>query len=670
MMIRVLPAISVNASGEHVDGEAGLSAGDALLHGAAVGHGQQAPDPAGDGVLGQRRVGELAEFLQAGLPVCHPQLARHGQVLRRVRAEDLQGAFHPRARRHRGARAAAQVGVVEVGQPVGGGPDLAAHPALLPGRYGLVRAQPGQHGGDRLAVPDHHPVHPAHVAGLGVDLQPPRGADQGERRLGAGAGDLQRHRAARLGQRAVGQERAPPGRFAVARRARYHLPGQAADRAAVGVDEPGLPGQALAGLPLAYPDQVAVPLAQPARGEHEELGRVAEHLGDARAQPPGRRSGVELGLDDDPPLGQVQPAGEPEQRGDLGLAAAGLDHLNPAELVLHHAGHRHAPSLPPWAPVKICAYIPASSLGSCLGVPSAAATSAITSRAPSTAAAFSRSARLPVPAALVSARTTSTVSAGACLARTSRCLCGENPSVSPGCGTRLRTTRRRAVVACSAAESSGTSRCGSTLVNHEPGPNTIQSASSTARTASGTAGGSAGSSVIDRTWPGVLATAACPRTVLTSSGLPWPAPVTSATMSSGTAAMGSTRPPVPSSLPTQSRPATVSPSRSHSATMSRLPTAWPASSWSPANRCCTTLLQVVPHSSSPHSAASAIRRSPGGRTPKSRRSRPLEPPLSATVTIAVRLSVTCRNAASEAARPCPPPSATALGPATRCSLPP
>ena len=33
------------------------------------------------------------------------------------------------------------------------------------------------------------------------------------------------------------------------------------------------------------------------------------------------------------------------------------------------------------------------------------------------------------------------------------------------------------------------------------------------------------------------------------------------------------------------------------------------------NRCWTTLLQVLPHSSSRHSAARAIRRSPGGSTP-------------------------------------------------------
>ena len=50
-------------------------------------------------------------------------------------------------------------------------------------------------------------------------------------------------------------------------------------------------------------------------------------------------------------------------------------------------------------------------------------------------------------------------------------------------------------------------------------------------------------------------------------------------------------------------------------------------------------LQVRPQSSSPHSAASAIRRSPGGSTPNSPRSRPLDPPSSATVTTAVSSSV-------------------------------
>jgi 4-amino-4-deoxy-L-arabinose transferase-like glycosyltransferase len=168
---------------EHVYGEAGFGARDALLAGSAVGHGQQAADAAGDGVLGEGRVGELAQFFQAGLPVSHPQLAGHRQVLRRVVTEDLEGALDARAGRHRGARAAAQVGVIEVRQPVGGGPDLAPHPPFLPGQHGLVGTEPGQHGADRLAVPDDHAVHAAHIPRLGVHLQPAGGAHQGEGRL-------------------------------------------------------------------------------------------------------------------------------------------------------------------------------------------------------------------------------------------------------------------------------------------------------------------------------------------------------------------------------------------------------------------------------------------------------------------------------------------------------
>jgi hypothetical protein len=59
---------------------------------------QQAADAARDGVLGQRRVGELAEFLQAGLPVRHPQLAAMVRCC---------GASGPRISRARSTRAPA-----------------------------------------------------------------------------------------------------------------------------------------------------------------------------------------------------------------------------------------------------------------------------------------------------------------------------------------------------------------------------------------------------------------------------------------------------------------------------------------------------------------------------------------------------------------------------------
>ena len=61
--------------------------------------------------------------------------------------------------------------------------------------------------------------------------------------------------------------------------------------------------------------------------------------------------------------------------------------------------------------------------------------------------------------------------------------------------------------------------------------------------------------------------------------------------------------------------------------------------------------QLLPHSSSLHRAASAIRRSPGGSELNSSRNLPDEPPLSATVTTAVTSVVTLRIADRVAARP-------------------
>jgi hypothetical protein len=55
----VLAVTAFTRSREHVEGETGLGGGDALVGGTAVGHGQQAADAAGDGVLGQGRIGEL-----------------------------------------------------------------------------------------------------------------------------------------------------------------------------------------------------------------------------------------------------------------------------------------------------------------------------------------------------------------------------------------------------------------------------------------------------------------------------------------------------------------------------------------------------------------------------------------------------------------------------------
>ena len=68
---------------------------------------------------------------------------------------------------------------------------------------------------------------------------------------------------------------------------------------------------------------------------------VAEDLGDVLAQPTGRGAGVELGLHHDLAADDVQAAGEPEHRRDLGLAAAGLGDVGVGELRLHLSRHRH-----------------------------------------------------------------------------------------------------------------------------------------------------------------------------------------------------------------------------------------------------------------------------------------------------------------------------------------
>src|SRR5580658_3813577 len=575
-----------------------------------------------------------------------PELTGHDQVFRCLLTKYLKCALNPRSRRHGGAGAAAQVRVVEVRQPVGCSAHGPPDPALLPGQHAVVGAEPGQHRADRVTVTDHDPVDAANVTCFRADPQPAGGTHHRKRGFRARAGQLERHRPSRLGQRAMSQEGTAPRRLAITGAAGDDLPGQPAYRPAPRVHQAGLPGQALA--VLNHPDDVPVALAQPAGGKHDQLRRVPEDLADVLAQPARGCTGVEFGLDHDVSVVQVQAPGEPQQRRHLSFPAAWLEHADPAELVLDQAGQGHQSH----SPSNIRANAPASRRGSCRSGRPAIARSASTSRPPSWSAAFSSSRVVPfVPGpstAQRSASTTSNARSGAWLASTSRCACGENPSVSPGCGARFSVTSLRADVATRAPASSGTSKCGSTLVNHEPGPSTTQSASATACTASAHTGGSAGTNDIDRTRPVVFAQATWPRTVLIRRGNFGSIPSTSACSSSGTDDIGSTRPCAPSSRPTQSRPCTVSPSNSQSAMISRLPPACPPSSPFPVNLCCTTLLQVVPQESSPQSAASAIRRSPGGSTPYSRLSLPLEPPSSATVTMAVRSRVTRRSAESDA----------------------
>src|SRR6266545_1907658 len=263
-----------------------------------VGQRQQPADPAGDRVLGQGWVGQRAQLLQRRLAVVQPQLAGAGQVLRGGVAQDLQGTGHPGRRGDRRPSRAAQVRVVEVGQPVGGGAHLSAYSALFPGEHAGVRADAGEQRPDRVAVLDHHPVHAAHLARLGRHADPPGRAHQGHGGLGSGAGDLERAGAARLGQRPVGEERAPPRRDRTAHVGRHHVLREAPHGAAAHVEQAGLAGQRLA--VLHHPDDVVAALAEPAGGEHVDLAGVPVDLGDLAPQPAGGGTGVELRLDHHP----------------------------------------------------------------------------------------------------------------------------------------------------------------------------------------------------------------------------------------------------------------------------------------------------------------------------------------------------------------------------------
>ena len=74
----------------------------------------------------------------------HPQSSGGRQMVRNRVGENIQGALHPRGRGNRGTGRTAQIGIVEIGQPVGGRPNLAPHPTFLPGQTGFLGAHPDE----------------------------------------------------------------------------------------------------------------------------------------------------------------------------------------------------------------------------------------------------------------------------------------------------------------------------------------------------------------------------------------------------------------------------------------------------------------------------------------------------------------------------------------------
>ena len=124
---------------------------------------------------------------------------------------------------------------------------------------------------------------------------------------------------------------------------------------------------------------------------------------------------------------------------------------------------------------------------------------------------------------------------------------------------------------------------------------------------------------------------------------------------------GRIRPRTASTRPVSRIASSMLPVMSDIATMNRLPNECPSSP-SPEPSGKRYWNSRVISGSASASAAMQLRRSPGAITPRSRRSRPEEPPSSATVTIAVMLSLYSLSPRSSTESPVPPPRQTMRGP--------
>ena len=205
-----------------------------------------------------------------------------------------------------------------------------------------VGAHEREHRADRLAVADDDPVHAAHLAGLRGDAEAAGRADERHRRLVAGAGDLERGRAARIGEAAVREERAAPDRGDLVARAGGELVGQPAHGTTAGVEQAGLACEGLAAVE--HPHEVLVRSADAGRRDHRDVGAHAVELAEVARHAARDRGRVELRLDGDAAGDDVQPAGEAQHRGELGGSHARLRHLDPRQFFFHVGGQCHVMS--------------------------------------------------------------------------------------------------------------------------------------------------------------------------------------------------------------------------------------------------------------------------------------------------------------------------------------
>lgn len=253
----------------------------------------------------------MPELVEARVAVGEAQRPGLAEVLRHVLAEDLEGALDARAGGDGGLGRAAEVRVVEVHEAVHARAHLTALAHLVPLGGDVHRADRLQHAADALGLADDDARHTAHLARLRGDADAAGGADDGHPGLARRAGDLERSRAARLGQAARSEEGSAPDGGEVLAGAGRESVRQPADGATALIEQAGLTGERLAAIHHAHGEVLAV--AGAGALDVGDLRTHAVDLGDVPRHAAREVGRVDLGLDRDASGDGVQAAREPQQ---------------------------------------------------------------------------------------------------------------------------------------------------------------------------------------------------------------------------------------------------------------------------------------------------------------------------------------------------------------------
>lgn len=268
-MTKVPGAGLVSLEVQHLGLKSGFCIGYPQVFGFLVGHGEKASNPSRNGVFGQRRGCEGAQFLERRFSMDDPEIARLLQVTGDVVSEYFECPVHARSSRYGGAGTSAKVGIIEVGEPVGCRLDLAPSSLLFPFENRVVGSETSEKRANGIAVSNDNTVDPSDLSGLGGNAQASGGPHEGEGGLRAGRRDLQGGGSARLGERSVSQEGSPPGGDSVFDRSPDYLWGKSSDGSSTVIEESGLTSEGFSVLDHA--DNVAIAFLEATAGDDDDL---------------------------------------------------------------------------------------------------------------------------------------------------------------------------------------------------------------------------------------------------------------------------------------------------------------------------------------------------------------------------------------------------------------